>query len=158
MPTAYINIGSNMGNRQAQIEQAVAHIEHLCGSTARRAPMFYSQPCGYESNAEFLNLGIAIEISINPITLLHSLQEIERKISATPHRDEQGNYIDRNIDIDIIAIDETVINTSELVLPHPRMHQRDFVLIPMQHLAPTWRHPLLNSTVTELSSRLNQGK
>ncbi len=154
MPTAYINIGSNMGDRLALIEQAVIHIEHLCETTAMRSPIFPSKPWGYESEAEYLNLGISIETDIPPIALLTALQSIERLISPTPHRDGNGNYADREIDIDIIAIDETVLDNEKLTLPHPRMHLRDFVLIPMQHLAPEWRHPLLHATPGELLERI----
>lgn len=154
MPTAYINIGSNMGDRLALIEQAVIHIEHLCETTARRAPAFPSKPWGYDSETEYLNLGIAIDTDIPPVELLTALQSIERLISTTPHRDCNGNYTDREIDIDIIAIDETVLDSEKLTLPHPRMHLRDFVLIPMQHLAPEWRHPLLHATPGELLDRI----
>ena len=73
-----------MGDRQALLEQAVAHIEHLCNTSVRRAPMFRSTPWGYESDAEFLNLGIMVETDMAPIELLHGLQAIEKKISATP--------------------------------------------------------------------------
>ena len=143
-----------MGNRLNFIEQAVAHIEHLCSVAAVRSPLFRSQPWGYDSDAEYLNMGIAIETGMSPLDLLHSLQEIERGISPTPHRDSQGNYIDRAIDIDIVAIDDVVIDTPELTLPHPRMHLRDFVLVPLQHLAPKWRHPLLHATPGELLARI----
>lgn len=154
MPTAYINIGSNMGDRLALIEQAVTHIERLCETSARRAPLFASKPWGYESEAEFINLGISIDTDIPPLGLLRALQSIERLISSIPHRDTNGNYSDREIDIDIIAIDETVLDSETLILPHPRMHLRDFVLVPMQHLAPKWRHPLLHATPSELLERI----
>lgn len=153
MPVAYINIGSNMGDRFALIEQAVAHIEHLCGTSAQRAPLYRSQPWGYESNAEFFNLGIAIETDIAPLELLYSLQSIEKKISKSPHRDYAGKYIDREIDIDIIAIDEIVMNTPELTLPHPRMHLRNFVLEPLSLLAPEWKHPVLGTTPAQLMNK-----
>ena len=153
MPVAYINIGSNMGDRLVLIEQAVAHIEHLCGTSARRAPLFHSQPWGYESDAEFLNLGIAIETEIAPVELLNALQAIERKISAGRHRDDAGNYIDREIDIDIIAIDELVVHTPKLTLPHPRMHIRNFVLEPLSFIAPEWKHPGLGLTPVQLMNK-----
>lgn len=156
MPTAYINIGSNMGDRLALIEQAVTHIEHLCGAAARRAPVFVSKPWGYDSEAEYLNMGIAIDTDVAPTRLFRALQSIEQLISSVPHRDANGNYADREIDIDIIAIDETVLDSENLILPHPRMHLRDFVLVPMHHLAPEWRHPLLHATPGELLERRRQ--
>lgn len=156
MPTAYINIGSNMGNRTIYIERAVAHIEHLCGGKARRAPLIETKPWGYVSPNAFLNLGIAIDTDLSPLDLLHSLQQIERTISTLPHRNKDGEYIDRPIDIDLIAIDEIVYNHPELTLPHPRMHVRRFVVEPMVFLAPNWRHPLLNATTTELFLALRE--
>ena len=154
MPTAYINIGSNMGDRAALIESAVAHIEHLCGTSARRAPIIESEPWGFDSPNVFLNLGIAIDTELSPLELLHELQAIERQISSAPHRNNDGGYIDRYIDIDLIAIDEMTFADSELTLPHPRMHQRAFVLIPMMSLAPDWQHPVFHATAKELFSRI----
>lgn len=156
MPVAYINIGSNMGDRHALIEQAVAHIEHLCDTSARRAPMFCSKPWGYRSNAEFLNLGIMVDTDMTPIELLHGLQAIEKKISATPHRDSAGNYIDREIDIDIVSIDGVIMNKPELTLPHPRMHLRDFVFMPIALLDSKWRHPVLGASPLRLTKECGE--
>ncbi len=154
MSIAYINIGSNMGNRTALIEQAIAHIELLCQSTAKRAPFIESEPWGFESPHPFLNLGIAIESHLNPLVLLQELLKIEKSICSASHRDENGNYIDRMIDIDLIAVDDIIIDTPQLQLPHPRMHLRDFVLTPMAHLNPSWIHPILNQSIVQLQKQL----
>ena len=154
MPIAYINIGSNMGNRQALIEQAVAHIEFLCGAKCQQSPIIESTPWGFESPHPFLNIGIAIKTDITPIDLLHELLKIEKSISAASHRDENGNYIDRQIDIDLIAVDDIVVDSPTLQLPHPRMHLRDFVLTPMMHLNPHWVHPILNQSIIHLHNQL----
>lgn len=154
MSIAYINIGSNMGNRKALIEQAVAHIELLCKSKANCAPLIESEPWGFDSPHPFLNLGIAIKSHLEPLALLQELLKIEKSICAASHRDENGNYIDRMIDIDLIAVDDIVIDTPQLKLPHPRMHLRDFVLTPMMHLNKNWVHPILNQSVTQLHKQL----
>ena len=154
MPIAYINIGSNMDNREALIEQAVAHIEFLCGTKCKQSPIIESSPWGFESPHPFLNIGIAIKTSFTPIILLQELLKIEKKISAAAHRDENGNYIDRQIDIDLIAVDDIVVDSPTLQLPHPRMHLRDFVLTPMMHLNPHWVHPILNQSITQLHNQL----
>jgi len=156
MSIAYINIGSNMGNREALIEQAVAHIEHLCNNEATRALVMETEPWGYDSSNKFLNLGIAIETTIESQALLAHLLDIEKRISIGAHRDEKGNYIDRQIDIDLIAVDDIIIDTPQLQLPHPRMHLRDFVLIPMLQLNAEWRHPILNKTIIQLLHHLNE--
>ena len=79
------------------------------------------------------------------------LMAIQDSICSAAHRDSTGAYIDRIIDIDLIAIDDTVIDTPELTLPHPRMHLRDFVVRPMLELCPEWVHPLLNKTILEIA-------
>ena len=154
MPIAYINIGSNMGNRQALIKQAVAHIEFLCDAKCKQSPIIESAPWGFESPHPFLNVGIAIKTNITPIDLLQELLKIEKSISAASHRDKNGNYIDRQIDIDLIAVDDIVVDSPTLQLPHPRMHLRDFVLTPMMHLNPHWVHPILNQSIIHLHNQL----
>ena len=156
MPTAYLNIGSNKGNSLALIEQAVALIEHLCNTSVRCSGVVKSAPWGYESENPYTNLGVAIDTDLNAHALLDALQVIEQKVSPTPHRDSQGNYIDREIDIDIVAIDAMVIDTPRLTLPHPRMHLREFVLQPMHELAPEWQHPLSGLTAMQMLEQLRQ--
>ena len=158
MPTAYLNIGSNKGNSLALIEQAVALIEHLCNTSVRCSGVVKSAPWGYESENPYTNLGVAIDTDLNAHALLDALQAIEQKVSPTPHRDSQGNYIDREIDIDIVAIDAMVIDTPRLTLPHPRMHLREFVLLPMHELAPEWQHPLLGLTAMQMLEQLRQSE
>lgn len=161
MITAYINIGSNMGDRHALIELAVACIERM-GMPVCRSAYIESEPWGYESDNLFLNLGLAVDTAMTPGTLLERLLDIEREINPAPHRRSDGSYSDRAIDVDLIACDvmegtgvrSLVIDTPCLTLPHPRMHLRRFVLVPMAELAPMWRHPLLGLTPAEMLARL----
>lgn len=150
MTMAYINIGSNQGDRKAHIDRAVALISLLAGSNLRCSDYFESKPWGYDSTSPYLNLGVAFPTTIPPEELLDRLLAIQNSISPESHRDGAGNYIDRIIDIDLIAMDSLVVNTPRLTLPHPRMHLRDFVLIPMSQLAPNWLHPLLHLTPSQL--------
>lgn len=147
MTTAHINIGTNLGDRQANLRQAVAGISAITGVTAIRvSKIVESAPWGYESQAPFLNIGVAVETILDPFSLFEALQGVEKQISCTPHRDRNGNYIDRIIDIDLIAYGEQMINTPKLIIPHPRMHLRPFVLFPLAELAPEWTHPILHLT------------
>lgn len=150
MHKVYINIGSNQGDRETAIGRAVALIEHLCGSPARRSTIIESDPWGYESSNRFMNMGIVIMTSMPPEKMLKSLLDIEKSISSASHRDGSGNYVDRIIDIDLIAYDDLIIDSESLTLPHPRMHLREFVLRPLALLWPDWRHPILDLTAQEL--------
>lgn len=123
----YINIGSNLGNKMLNISRAVSLIEKEFGwfelSTA-----IESEPWGFESKHKFVNMGMHFISAKEPLEVLHILQKIERQISPLSHRKKDGTYADRLIDIDIMAADEIVLDTPELTLPHPHLHDRDFFL------------------------------
>lgn len=149
MLSVYLNIGSNKGDRHSNIERAVALVfQHPLFDKARlrRSPPVYSAPAGYASDAEFLNVGIALDFMDDvlpgtPHELLDALQSIEKTVAPdSPHRNPDGTYRDRVVDIDIIAIDGVTLSDSRLTLPHPRAAARDFVMKPMSFLAPGW-HP-----------------
>lgn len=154
MPTAYINIGSNIGDRATLIERAVAAIELALHAGCRRSAIFESEPWGFDSRNRFLNLGIAVDTTLNPQMLLATLQSIERDISPSPHRNSDGSYADRAIDIDLIAVDSLTCDSPALTLPHPRMHMREFVLQPLCELNPDWEHPILHQTAARMLEEL----
>lgn len=139
----YFNIGSNLGDKAENLRQAVTRLETTLAHKATVSSTVESEPWGYESENTFLNIGVMIESDIAPHDMLKITQQIERDLGSALHRNEDGSYCDRLVDIDIIAIDDLVIDTPELTIPHPRMHLRDFVLRPMSELAPHWTHPLL---------------
>lgn len=156
MATAHVNIGSNIGDRRAQIELAVTRIMERFGRSVRRSDYVDSAPWGYDSPNRFLNLGVALETGdMEPLEILRLLREVETSINPASHRTASGEYADRVIDIDLIAVDDMVLNTPELTLPHPRMHLRAFVLEPLAELAPDWRHPLLHLTARQLRELLD---
>jgi 2-amino-4-hydroxy-6-hydroxymethyldihydropteridine diphosphokinase len=86
--------------------------------------------------------------------MLTITQRIERELGSASHRNADGSYCDRLVDIDIIAVDDIVVNTPTLTIPHPLMHKREFVLAPMAELAPQWIHPTLHKSVAELINEL----
>lgn len=145
----FLNIGSNLGDRRRNLSRAVGAIEKEFGYF-ELSHVVESEPWGYESPNPFLNVGMMILSDLEPQEVLHKLQTIERSLSPAPHRNHDGSYADRLVDIDIIAIDSLVMDTPELQLPHPRMAERRFVLEPMAELAPFWVHPLLHRTPAEL--------
>ena len=138
----YLNIGSNLGNKADNLQQAVSLLEKALVVSAKVSSTIESEPWGFDSNNTFMNVGVMIESNIEPLEMLKIVQKIERDLGSEAHRNDDGSYCDRIVDIDIIAVDDLVINTPELTIPHPRMHLREFVLRPMQELAPDWKHPL----------------
>ena len=161
MSVIHINIGSNTGDRAAQIERAVAALSERIDPDGRAqislAPIVESEAWGFESENSFLNLGLIIESpdDLDPLALLDILQSVEKDIADVPHRNPDGSYADRPIDIDLIAVDDNVIDTERLKLPHPRMHLRPFVLEPIKFLDPDWRHPLSGLTADEMLKKVH---
>lgn len=151
---AHINIGSNLGDSLGTIRKAIAAIAAIEGSQPAVSTPVESTAWGYESANRYINVGVMIESQLSPVQLLMRLSQIERSISPEGHRNPDGTYRDRLIDIDLIAMEGCVIDTPELTLPHPRMHLREFVLRPLAELDPGWVHPLLGVTAGELLCRL----
>ena len=145
----YLNIGSNLKNRLRNILEAIAYIQEL--DWVRYNSLVVSHPIeskawGYDSDNLFINVGVRLETcrEISPLGILDEMKIIENKIgNGENHRDSNGKYKDRLIDIDIIAIDEIIVDVSRLKVPHPRMHEREFVVKPMIELNPNWHHPTL---------------
>lgn len=135
----YINIGSNKGDRQALIGRAVALIKEAYPlARAEVSKPYFSQAWGYVSSLEFMNVGVLLHgdtpLQGGPLALLRTLQQIERSICPAPHRNADGSYADRAIDIDLISISGVRLSTPVLILPHPRAHLREFVTEPAREL------------------------
>lgn len=155
MPTAHVNIGSNLGDSRSLIEQAVAGIFSLTTvAHLRRSAFVESKPWGYDSPHRFLNIGVEFDTTLPPEELLSRLLSLQNQISENPHRTPDGKYADRLIDIDLIYYGELIMDSQQLILPHPRMHLRDFVLIPLNELSPSWQHPLLHLTPSQMLAKL----
>ena len=121
----YVNIGSNLGNREALILRAIERISDHFGYYCK-SEFVESEPWGFDSTNQFLNIGVAFKTEQAPEEILDILQGIERELSSVSHRDEWGNYVDREIDIDIMKIDNLTYHSGRLDLPHPHLYERDF--------------------------------
>lgn len=146
MPSVYLNIGSNRGDRESTIQRAVEMIaKHFGGAVVRVSQYVRSHPWGYDSVSEFLNVGVAIDWAEHrempsAVEILDFTQSVEREIApGDRHRNADGTYRDRIIDIDIIDIDGVKMSTERLTIPHPRASARRFVMEPMQFLCPGWQ-------------------
>ena len=154
MPVVHLNIGANIGDKEKNIARAIEGLRAIALSEIVVSKPMRSEPWGFESENEFVNIGVNLETVMSPEQLLEECQRIEKSISAASHRDSIGSYADRKIDIDLIAYEYYVCDLQFLTLPHPRMHLRRFVLEPMAEIWPDWRHPLLKMTTMELLSDL----
>ena len=114
-----------------------------------------SEPWGFESDNRFLNLGVKLSSNLLPMEMLDRIHDIEHRLGSASHRDRHGHYIDRLVDIDIVAIDDMVIDTPVLQIPHPHLPDRDFFLKPMIQLAPDWCHPVTGLTASQMLEEMS---
>lgn len=154
MAFVLVNIGSNLGNRRLNLSRAMRAIGESFGDF-EMSHVVESAPWGFDSTHSFLNVGMAFHTDLSPLELLDRLQEIERRLSALPHRTPDGGYADREIDIDIVAIDRMVVCEERLKVPHPQLASRRFYLEPLQELAPGWTHPATGESPMDMLARLD---
>ena len=131
----YLGIGTNLGNRTANIQQAIDKISKQAGTLLACSSFMETAPWGFHSQHMFLNIVVAIDTLYTPHELLHITQSIEKDMGRT-HKTVNSNYTDRVIDIDILLYGEESIQTPDLIIPHPLIMQRDFVYRPLFEIAP----------------------
>lgn len=155
MPLAYIGFGSNIGDRLAHIQNAIQVLSETEGITLQKISSIYkTDPVGYEAQAQFLNGVAAIQTSLSPLSLLHTLKDIETAVGRQ-HRIRWGP---REIDLDILIYGDSCLQTEKLIIPHPEMHLRRFVLVPLAEIAPSLIHPVFQETIQTLVNRLEDDK
>jgi 2-amino-4-hydroxy-6-hydroxymethyldihydropteridine diphosphokinase len=142
----YIAMGSNVGDRAGMLERAIAAMKSAGIRVLRQSSVYVTEPVDAPGQAWFLNAVVEAETSLLPLQLLHALLRIERELGRrriTPHGP-------RTIDLDILFYGSSVIRSRELEVPHPRLPERRFVLVPLVQIAPEFRHPGLHKSVTQL--------
>ena len=129
----YFSLGSNLGDKEGNIREAIRRIGELIGEVDRQSTLLATEPWGFESDNTFVNAAIRCTTSLSPFEILNITQDIERAMGRT-HKSVDGQYHDRIIDIDILIYDDLHITTPQLTLPHPLMKERDFVMIPLKEI------------------------
>ena len=145
-----LSIGTNIGDRERNIENAIVALGEI-GKVTAISPIYTSEPWGFESENGFYNIALTMESELLPLDLLRETQRIEKELGRTTKTTTE--YADRVIDIDIIAYGQTIIETPELTIPHKLMHLRNFVLYPLADITPNWVHPILQLSVQELKNK-----
>ena len=130
---AYLSLGSNLGDRHATMQSAILLLDSQAGTIDRVSSAIETEPWGFESANKFLNMCVRITSTLSPEQLLATTKDIELQLGRTT-KSVNGQYHDRPIDIDILTYDDLHINTPSLTLPHPHMHERDFVMIPLREI------------------------
>jgi 2-amino-4-hydroxy-6-hydroxymethyldihydropteridine diphosphokinase len=151
MPTAYIALGSNLGDREETLAAATDRLERL-GRVGARSSLYETEPVGFHEQPAFLNAVVALETELEPLPLLHALLAIERELGRDRGRGVPNGP--RTVDLDLLLMGDMVIVGEELTLPHPALVRRRFVLAPLAEIAPLLRHPQSNQTVAELLALL----
>lgn len=150
MAIAYIGIGSNLGDRKANCIKAVKEIADRGVIVRKQSSLYETEPWGVKDQPRFINMVAEIETDIGPEELLRLLKSVEKDLG----RQNTSRWGSRVIDLDILLYDDLVLAKAELQIPHPLMHQRDFVLMPLVEIAPDKIHPVLKRTIKELLSEL----
>ena len=149
--SAFVGVGSNVGDRIGHCRSAIERIRQIEGCQVKRISSFYeTDPIGYEDQNRFVNAVLELASVLSPLDLLDELLSIEKDMG----RKRIIRWGPRIIDLDLLLFGETVMSHPRLTLPHPRMHERGFVLLPLEEIAPHAVHPVLERSVRDLLSSL----
>ena len=152
MHTAYIALGSNLGDRKANLEEAAKCVAAAGIKIVKVSSWLETEPYGVTDQPMFMNGVMQVETDKNPLELLRTLLSIELDLGRVRKR----HWGERNIDLDLLFYEDVIMTSKELNLPHPDMQNRDFVLIPLAEIAPNLMHPVLHKTIKQLLETLTE--
>jgi 2-amino-4-hydroxy-6-hydroxymethyldihydropteridine diphosphokinase len=150
---AYLGLGSNMGDRFRNLSEAVKHLQAVSGIRLNRASHVYeTEAVGDPGQPKYLNAVVELETVLDPLNLLKVCLAIERSLG----RVRKDHWESRPIDLDVLLCDDEVISTKDLMVPHPLLHEREFVLRPLADIAPDLIHPVLEEKVADLLLHIDE--
>lgn len=148
MKNLYLGLGTNLGDKAVNLNTAIEELSKIFGAVVKCSGFYKSKPWGFSSKNDFLNAVVVFAVDKSPIEILTLTQQIEQSLGR---KDKTvSDYADRLIDIDILLLDNVIINSPKLIIPHPLMLERDFVMKPMLEIAPYLTHPVVGKTFREL--------
>jgi len=146
--TAYLSLGSNIGDKFHTLSKAIQFINSKAGNVVAISSIYETEALGFEADELFNNCCVEIETKLSPIELLHINQTIEKTLGRA--KTKEGEYESRKIDIDIIFYQNEIIDTEELTIPHLHFRNRNFVLFPLEEIAPLILDPITQLTISQL--------
>ena len=160
MAKVYVGLGTNLGDKEQNLRDAVQKIEEQVGKVISLSAFYVTASWGFTSENSFLNAAACVDTDLSPLAVLQETQAIERELGRTK-KSVDGVYSDRLIDIDLLFYEDLVLSVTsptgaELNLPHPLMTERDFVMLPLAEIAPELVHPVFGKTMKEISSGIKK--
>ena len=153
MARVCLSLGSNLGPRETYLRKALQALDKELGSLVKCSSFYETLPWGFSSDSLFINAAACFDTLLSPEEVLAVTQQIEKSLGRK-EKSRQGQYADRCIDIDILLYDDKVMQTPDMILPHPHMAERMFVLEPLAEIMPHLLHPLLRKTILQLKEEL----
>lgn len=145
----YLGLGSNLGDKENNLKEALRHIAQRIGKVEALSPIYETAPDGFESDNHFLNAACHVRTPLEALEVLEVTQIIERELGRCT-KSVNHRYSDRTIDIDLLLFDNQEFHYPHLIIPHPQLHLRGFVLLPLADIAPQAEHPVLHKTIARL--------
>lgn len=152
MAIIYIGIGSNLGDKEGNCKTAIERLSGNGITVKKISSPYRTKPWGVEDQPDFVNMAVKAETSINPSELLTILKAIEKEMG----RQDGVHWGPRLIDLDLLFYDDLVISCDKLAIPHPLLHKREFVLLPLAEIAAEFVHPVLKTTIRQLAGNLGK--